>query len=192
MKPPPFPPLFKCNVLTWLVLSKALWEPYEASGLGKYEARPGRFTRVGKHVVLHWDQACVAALTTNRKCRVRSGGVVYGRMPRCATRGCCLCTHWPPPLTTSCFKTTSALHSKYSLLIPLPRQILTFHLSFGLNFRTLFFKSFCGTGDGQQSFLSGEREFHPNTWTLQLKTEKHLCIIDVLICANAQVFVKWL
>lgn len=32
--------------------------------------------------------------------------------------------------------------------------------------------------------------FHPNTGTLQLKTEKHLCIIDVLICANARVFVK--
>lgn len=35
-----------------------------------------------------------------------------------------------------------------------------------------------------------EGVYHPNTGTLQLKTEKHLCIIDVLICANAQVFVK--
>lgn len=37
-----------------------------------------------------------------------------------------------------------------------------------------------------------ERVFHPNPEMLQLKTEKHLCIIDVLIWANAQVFVKWL
>lgn len=37
-----------------------------------------------------------------------------------------------------------------------------------------------------------ERVFYPNPEMLQLKTEKHLCIIDVLIWANAQVFVKWL
>ena len=37
-----------------------------------------------------------------------------------------------------------------------------------------------------------KRVFHPSPEMLQLKTEKHLCIIDILIWANAQVFVKWL
>lgn len=53
-----------------------------------------------------------------------------------------------------------------------------------------FLKSFVGQKMASTVFPLVEGVFHPNTGTLQLKTEKHLCIIDVLICANAHVFVK--
>lgn len=55
----------------------------------------------------------------------------------------------------------------------------------------------CGLVLDLRSF--GARVWHvlrecccPSTGVCVAETEKHSCIIDVLICANAQVFVKWL
>lgn len=137
--PPPFPFLSECNVLIWLALNKALWQPYEMTGVFVWENKKlGRedlaMWRSGKHADLDWDQACVAILTTNHKCRVHGGGVVYGRMPRSATQGCCLFAlmhhhHLLPHALKQLPRPTQPSH-----FIPLPRQNLNVHHSFSLNF----------------------------------------------------------
>ena len=71
----------------------------------------------------------------NHKCWGHGGGVVYGRMPRCATQGCCLFAlmhhhHLPPPALKQLPHPTQPSH-----FVPLPEQIPNVHHSCSLSFK---------------------------------------------------------